>query len=80
MFFFLILLLVDFALLPGFDECIIVTVLDLEFLVVHVEHGRANSVYEVLGVRHDDQTVAPLGQVVLQPDDGLHVQVVGGFV
>lgn len=76
----LILLLVHRTLLLGSHERVLIAFVLFEFGVVHVDHGSAHLVHEVLGVRDDDQGAGPLGQLVLQPDDSLHVQVVGGFV
>lgn len=40
----------------------------------------AHAVHEILGMRHKEEDFLPLGEVVFQPDDGLHIQVVGWFV
>lgn len=76
----LVLLLVHPAFRTCLEEHIEVAVVGLELLLVHVDHGVAHVVHEVLRVADHHQAVLPLGELVLQPNDGLHVEVVGGFV
>ena len=41
---------------------------------------RTDAVHEILTVRHEEEDLRPLREVVLEPEDGLHVQVVRGFI
>mmetsp|Transcript_40674 Transcript_40674/g.122475 ORF Transcript_40674/g.122475 Transcript_40674/m.122475 type:complete len:455 (+) Transcript_40674:1032-2396(+) len=73
----LILLLFGFGLI----ELIVVAVVVVELPPSGEVDGVVGDVVEkVLGVRDHEEDVVPLGEVVLEPDDGLHVQVVGRLV
>ena len=47
-----------------------------ELLAVKLDDVCADVVEEVLVVRHDQQRVLPLAQIVVQPDDGVQVQMI----
>ena len=47
---------------------------------MHVNDVGADSVHEILGVRHHQQDSLELAQHFLQPDTGLQIQVIGGLI
>mmetsp|Transcript_498 Transcript_498/g.1096 ORF Transcript_498/g.1096 Transcript_498/m.1096 type:complete len:218 (-) Transcript_498:48-701(-) len=65
----------------GLDELVVVPVVVFEGpRIGKVYHVAAHVVEEILGVADQEQDAGPLGKIVLEPDDGLHVQVVRRFV
>eukprot|EP01084_Bolivina_argentea_P113294 201950_1 len=59
---------------------IVISLVVLELVLVHVDDVGADTVHEILGVGHHEEDLLELGEVVLEPDDGLDVEMVGGLV
>mmetsp|Transcript_28143 Transcript_28143/g.48826 ORF Transcript_28143/g.48826 Transcript_28143/m.48826 type:complete len:633 (-) Transcript_28143:351-2249(-) len=72
--------LVVLHLLARLHEHVVVARVVGELFVLQVHHVRAHLVQEVLRVAAEEQDLVPVLQVVLQPDHGLHVQVVRGLI
>jgi hypothetical protein len=64
----------------GFHEVVVVAAIDLDRAVVEVGHVGAHLVQEVPVVRDDDHGRLALVEDVLQPADGVDVEVVGRLV
>ena len=47
---------------------------------VQLEHARGHVLEEVAVVAHDEDGARPIGENALQPEDAIHVEVVGGLV
>mmetsp|Transcript_2052 Transcript_2052/g.4810 ORF Transcript_2052/g.4810 Transcript_2052/m.4810 type:complete len:220 (-) Transcript_2052:1080-1739(-) len=61
-------------------EVVVVALVGDEQLVLQVDHLLTHAVEELLVVAHYQQGLLPPLQVVVQPDDRVEVQVVGGLV
>jgi hypothetical protein len=63
------------------DELVVVTRVVYELaLVREVNHVCADTVEEILGVRNEEENAGVVGELILQPHAGLHVQMVGRLV
>mmetsp|Transcript_7419 Transcript_7419/g.11195 ORF Transcript_7419/g.11195 Transcript_7419/m.11195 type:complete len:256 (+) Transcript_7419:638-1405(+) len=58
---------------PGLHIHVVVARVVVQALAVEVHHVGAHRVHEVLGVRHHEQDLLPVGQVLLQPHHCLQV-------
>mmetsp|Transcript_22510 Transcript_22510/g.51906 ORF Transcript_22510/g.51906 Transcript_22510/m.51906 type:complete len:231 (+) Transcript_22510:271-963(+) len=75
--FHLILLLFSFRL----DKLIVITIVIHQlFLIGKVDHVRADIIQKVLRMRYQQENLIPVRKILLQPNDGLHIQVIGGFI
>ncbi len=77
---FVLLHLVPGAVSPRLDERGVVALVAVQLARVEVQDVRRDNVEEVSVVGDDENGRRPRLQVVLEPDDGLHVQHVGRFV
>ena len=62
------------------DEVVVVAVVAMEALAAEFDHARAEGVEEGTVVRDDDEAARVAGQVVLEPEQGFEVEVIGRFV
>lgn len=73
------LLAIEILLLPisvfnsDLLECIIVSFVVLQLLIVIVDDLVAGHIQELAGMRHDDHSVLAGGNVVLQPHHGIQI-------
>ena len=62
------------------DEVVVVAVVAMEALAAEFDHARAEGVEEGTVVRDDDEAARIAGQVLLEPEQRLEVEVIGRFV
>ena len=67
-------------LIARLDEVVVGPAVVRERARVQVDDVGAHGVEKVARVRHHDHRAVPLQQLVLQPQHGVQVQVVGGLV
>lgn len=72
--------LIGLLLATGLVVRIVVTTVVQELLATHIEHGGADTVQEIHGVRNQDQSTIPLLQVLLQPHTSFQIQVGSGVI
>ena len=61
----------------GLTALTVVAAVVIQFLGVEMANVSADVVQEVLVVRHNEERLLPAAEVVVQPDNGVQVQVVG---
>jgi len=66
--------------LAGLIPEVIVADIDLDFAIIYIRHMGADLVQEIPVMGDDDHCVLEAGEKMLQPVDGLQVQLVGWFV
>ncbi len=66
--------------LAGLIPEVIVSDIDLDFAIIDIRHMSADLVQEMAVMGDDDHCVLEAGEKILQPGDGLQVELVGGFV
>ena len=64
----------------GDDHVVVAAVVHNDGLIVDVGHVRADAVEKMAVVRNDDQHALVLAQIILEPVNGIEVEVVGGLV
>ena len=72
--------LMRFFLLTRDAVLIVVAFVTHQLAVVHVHDVGANAIHKVLRVGHHEKNLLELFQVLLEPYDGLDIQVICGFV
>ena len=72
--------LVDLLLSTSLVVCVVVPSVVEEFLLTQVNHVCADTVQEVHGVGHENQSALPLLHVLLKPHTSLQVQMGSGVV
>ena len=66
----------------GLHVGIVVTTIVLQCFVRLIQTNNVGTdiVHEILGVTHKKQNTCPIRQIIFQPHDGFHIQMVGGLV
>jgi hypothetical protein len=61
-------------------EGIVVTSINNKLLLVKVNYFLANTIQEVLIVRYNEQSLFPLLQLIIKPNNGILIQVVSRLI